>query len=916
MANWIIDKFSDIANKKNESIALVDKDREMTYGNLLCSVAYVAENLKKYGIQKGDVCVVLCDRNICTITSILSIWAVGGVYLPINLSNPDSRNDYTISRSNAKVIIDATVCCDCKSSLFNKYSSLVIRPDFAAEKEIPLEAVDISNMDAAYILFTSGSKGMPKGVKISVGNIQNLFQGLFSGIFSRFEGRLNVALVAPFVFDASIQQIIAALLLGHTLYITQEEQRKNPEKLFEYFIKYNIHIFDCTPTHLKMFNNVIMRQSIANHPLKCAIVGGELLKAETVKSFADRFITKSPYIVNVYGVTECAVDSIFNFFNPNEVEYDNLVPVGIPMEGVVLAIVDESGEIVTNGSSGELYIGGYGVGLGYLDKELNDKSFTYLSKYPGMLFYKTGDIAKNDVESQVICLGRNDRQVKVRGNRIELDEIESCIMRINRFNANKVFCSKCLLDSSSTVIHEDGVCEVCRLYEKNAEKINGFFGKMIDFTKLIEKANGLKKSKYDCMLLYSGGKDSTYVLMRLVEMGYHVLAYTFDNGYLSKQAFNNIRNITNALGVDCIIEKFPMMDQVFSESLKRYHTVCDGCYKVLVTLSTKYAIKHGISAIVNGLNRGQIIETKLKGFLSQEMSDNIFLYLDEQRKIYHYWNDHFYSLVDTPGNPQDIDKISFLDYFFYEDVDEKEIFEYLAKSGIWKMSYDTGLCSTNCQINDVGTVAYYRANGFHNYAAPLSWEVRLKQITREEGMAKLTFNQFDYKYINEKLNFWGIDEKEKIKDCHVILVGERLFAFLKSSDELNISQIQLHLKNELPSYMLPHRFIVLQDLPLTESGKIDDLVLVKMAEKSTASDLNIKNDDLVISEIITIWEKILGFSDFGIEDSFFDIGGDSLDAILMSEEIRERFNYEIPFDEVIEKLTISNIANQIKGGLE
>lgn len=916
MANWVIDKFCNVAKMQRECIALVDKNREMTYGDLMCCVANLAEILKKFGIKKGDVCAVLCDRNISTIVSIFSIWAVGGVYLPINLDNPDTRNNYAITCSNAKIVIDATVCCDCKSSFLNKYSSLLIRPIFEAGKNISLEVVDVSNSDVAYILFTSGSKGMPKGVKIGVGNVQNLLHGLFSSVFSKFEEKLNIALVAPFVFDASIQQIISALLLGHTLYITQEAQRKNPEKLFEFIMSHNIHIFDCTPTHLKMLNSVMMGKSIGNHPLKCVIVGGELLKAETVKSFADKFNGRSPYIVNMYGVTECTVDSVYNFFDPNKVEYDNLVPIGVPMDGIVLEIVNELGEIVPNGNLGELYIGGLGVGLGYLDKELNDRSFVYLSKYSNMLFYKTGDIAKIGMDNQVICLGRNDRQVKVRGNRIELDEIESCIMRINHFHTDKMLCSKCLLDSNSTVIHQDGVCEVCRLYEKNAEKMKKVFSGLIDFTELIDNAKVSKKSKYDCMLLFSGGKDSTYVLMRLVEMGYHVLAYTFDNGYLSEQAFNNIRNITDALGVDSVIEKFPMMDKVFSESIKRYHTVCDGCYKVLVTLSTKYAIKQGITAIVNGLNRGQIIETKLKGLFDQGLSDNITPYLNEQRKIYHYWNDHFCSLIDTPGNPQDIDKISFLDFFFYEDVGEEEIFLYLARSGIWKRSYDTGLCSTNCQINDVGTIAFYRANGFHNYAAPLSWEVRLKHITREEGLAKLSFNQFDYKFINEKLNYFGADAKMEIKDCHVILAGEKLFAFLISSDELNISQIQWYLKKELPLYMLPHRFIVLQDFPLTESGKVDNLALMMLAKENIHSDTNIKNGDSIISEIITIWEKILGYSDFDIEDSFFDIGGDSLDAIMMSEEIKEHFDCDIPFNEIIEKLTITNIANQIKGGLQ
>ena len=192
----------------------------------------------------------------------------------------------------------------------------------------------------------------------------------------------------------------------------------------------------------------------------------------------------------------------------------------------------------------------------------------------------------------------------------------------------------------------------------------------------------------------------------------------------------------------------------------------------------------------------------------------------------------------------------------------------------------------------------------------------MNQITREEGLAKLSVDKFDYKYINQKLDYFGEDAKAEIKDCHVILVGEKLFAFLNSSDELDISPIQSHLKKELPSYMLPHRFIVLQDFPLTENGKIDDLALVTLAKESISSETNIKHDDSIISEIITIWEKILGYSDFGIEDSFFDVGGDSLDAIMMSEEIRERFNCDIPFNEIIEKLTISSIADQIKGGLQ
>ncbi len=915
MGNWVMEQLGGVAEKNNGRTALADGRQAVTYGELICRIAYLSEKLKGFGIKKGDVCAVLCGRNVDTVVSVFSVWAVGGVYLPVNPAGPDDRNNYTVSKAGAKVVIDTAECRDAVPGFSGKYASVWLRPDYDGRTgDCLLQTADTQDGDAAYILFTSGSTGVPKGVKISVGNLKNLFYGLREGVFSRFGENLRVALVAPFLFDASIQQLLSSLLLGHTLYITGENQRRNPVELWEFLMENDIRVFDCTPTHIRMLNSVLGDRSIGEHPLQCILVGGEALHGETVQAFAGKFAGTCPYLVNVYGVTECAVDSVYYFFRPEETECGHLVPIGIPMAGVELAVVGENGRNVPDGSIGELCIGGKGVGLGYLDKELDTGRFVNLEEYPGVPFYRTGDMAKVDNNRRFICLGRNDRQVKVRGNRIELDEIEACIMGAGHFRGGGTVCRKCLLDSHCAVIHPDGVCGVCHSYEKNADAFRGIFGMPEDFKALMEKANAGNESGYDCMLLYSGGKDSTYVLMRLMEMGYRVLAYTFDNGYLSEQAFRNIRNITEALGVDSVIENFPGMDGVFEESIRRYHTVCDGCYKVLVTLSTKYAVKHGIRAIVNGLDRGQLMETKLKGLLEQGLEDRAVQYLAEQRKIYHYWNDHFYSLVDTPGEPEEIDKISFLDFYFYEDADEGKILAHLAESSIWERSRDTGLCSTNCRINDVGTAAFYRANGFHNYAAPLSWEVRLGQMTREEGIGKLSMERFDYKYIAEKLKDFGADTKTEIKDCHVVLADEKLFAFISPTDGSGILEIQSYLKKKLPSYMMPHRFLVLEQFPLTESGKIDYRALEALAKESISGDTVPKNGDPVIAEIMGIWEKILGYSDFGVDDSFFDAGGDSLDAIMMAEEIKNRFHCDIPFHEILEKITVSGIANHIRSG--
>jgi amino acid adenylation domain-containing protein len=909
MSNWIIEQLNDNACINGDLLSVVSKGQKFTYRKMMNPILGLAEELQALGIKKGDVCAVLCDRNAYSIISILSIWAVGGSYLPINQENPALRNDYVISNSNTKVIVDATSNCMCTTCFSATYSSLIIRPKFEEYSPKTFVAVDISDSDTAYTLFTSGSTGNPKGVKISFGNLLNLYEGLKRGIYSRFSTtNLNVALVAPFTFDVSIQQIVPSMLLGHTLYITQEDQRKNPNKLFKFIVENRINIFDCTPTHIKMLNSVLMDNSISEHQLKCIIVGGECLKSETIKKFAEKFITTAPSIVNIYGVTECTVDSIYNFFDLKENDYNDLVPIGIPMFGTTALICDEKGRSITKfGQQGELYIGGFGVGLGYLDKTLNSKSFVRLEDFPNELFYKTGDTALINNEGLIVCLGRNDRQVKIRGNRVELADIESCILRFNDFKQKKHLCTRCLLDSMSTSIDAEGICDVCHLYENSIDELNQIFGDLEELNFVLKNS----RSKYDVILLYSGGKDSTYALIRLVEMGFRVLAYTFDNGYLSAQALENISIVTKELNVDSVIETFPKMDDVFSESIKSYSTVCDGCFKVLTSLSTKYALEHGIRSIVTGLNRGQIIETKLKKLLEHGISSRTNDFLKERRKIYHYWDNHFSSLVKIPYDSKDIDSINFIDYFFYEDVSEKKILTCLTESGYWKRSSDTGICSTNCRINDVGIAAFIRDKGYHKYAASLSWDIRLGYISRDEGITKLSTSHFDYTQINEMLNHFGTTQIARIEDCHIILKDEKLFAFIHSTNDINISRLQSFVKRELPSYMMPYRFIVIDSFPLTDSGKIDDMTLLSMTMQTTTNNKH-KVDDPYIIEITKIWETLLEYSDFGTDDNFFEIGGNSLDAVVMSVEIEKRFKCSIPFNEMGGMFTIKNIANQIK----
>lgn len=403
------------------SIAVVCEGRSLTFAELNAN----ANKLARYLISRGagpDRLVGVCiERSLEMVVGWLGILKAGGAYVPLDPAYPLERLIYMVRDSAPHVLLT-------QQSLANKLDGLdceVLPLDtnwirIAQESDANLEprALQTRSHHLAYAIYTSGSTGKPKGAMIEHRNVIAFRQGL-ENAYRAVPGCQRVALNASFNFDGSVQQLVQ-LLNGRTLYIVSEVCRRDTALLLQFVDENAIDAIDATPSQLKSWISQGLLTKDGKRP-RLIFVGGEaidqalwqtLARAETIEFF------------NVYGPTECTVDATFT-----RLKNDLAGPhIGRPMENRRLYILGPGNQPAPLGVTGEIYVGGAGVGRGYLNRpELTLERFMADPFAPGhdARMYRTGDLGRWRADGNIEYLGRNDQQVKIRGYRIELGEIES-----------------------------------------------------------------------------------------------------------------------------------------------------------------------------------------------------------------------------------------------------------------------------------------------------------------------------------------------------------------------------------------------------------------------------------------------------------------------------------------------------------
>ncbi len=420
--------FEEQAGRTPEHPALWVAGKSLTYKELNEKSNQLARRLVEAGVKSNQIVGIKLERSIEMIVGIFGVLKAGAAYLPLDPDIPEERLKFILKDSSSPILLtDKQVDFDSlKGSvkLLNMLDGEAIFHGDSSNLNIGFESTNL-----AYVIYTSGSTGHPKGVLINHKNASNLLTGLDKDIYSLYseEGSLNIALVAAFIFDASIKQIFAALSFGHTLYVIEDAVKEDPERWMDFYTSNKIHITDGTPSLLKVINHS-EQQFDSTSELKHFIIGGEALPAETVINLLKKFPKDNkPKVTNIYGPTECTVDATSLLIDPYFLENFQIMPIGKPMANHQTYILDSNLNILPPGVVGELHIAGEGLARGYLNNEVltNEKFIVNPFSSESDRLYKTGDLAQWRPDGNIEFVGRIDHQVKIRGFRIELGDIES-----------------------------------------------------------------------------------------------------------------------------------------------------------------------------------------------------------------------------------------------------------------------------------------------------------------------------------------------------------------------------------------------------------------------------------------------------------------------------------------------------------